>query len=62
MPLKKVGADALVICTNTMHKMTASVEKETGLPLLHIADATAKTIKAQNLAKVGLLATRFTME
>ena len=60
--LKKAGADALVICTNTMHKMAAVVEKETGLPLLHIADSTAKSIKTKGLAKVGLLATRFTME
>ena len=52
----------MVICTNTMHKMAAVVEKETGLPLLHIADATAKSIKTKGLAKVGLLATRFTME
>lgn len=60
--LGKAGADALVICTNTMHKMAAIVEKETGLPLLHIADATAKSIKGEGLGKVGLLATRFTME
>ena len=60
--LKKAGADALVICTNTMHKMATDVERETGLPLLHIADATARAIKVQNIQKVGLLATRFTME
>ena len=60
--LKKAGADALMICTNTMHKMATAVEKETGLTLLHIADATAKAIKAQDCSKVGLLATRYTME
>jgi aspartate racemase len=60
--LKAAGADALVICTNTMHKMAAIVEKGTALPLIHIADATASSIKANGLRKVGLLATRFTME
>lgn len=60
--LKKAGAEALVICTNTMHKMAAEVENGSGLPVLHIADATAKAIKQKNLHTVGLLATRFTME
>ncbi len=56
------GADFLVICTNTMHLMADAVEAALGIPLLHIADATAQAIKAQNLTKVGLLGTRFTME
>jgi len=60
--LKKAGAEALVICTNTMHKMAADVESGSGLPVLYIADATAKAIKQKNLNTVGLLATRFTME
>lgn len=60
--LKMAGADALVICTNTMHKMAAIVEEQTALPLIHIADATAKAIHTKELNKVGLLATRFTME
>ncbi|MFM9890968.1 MAG: aspartate/glutamate racemase family protein [Rickettsiales bacterium] len=60
--LKNAGADALVICTNTMHKMAVAVEVAAELPLLHIADATAEAIKAQKIRKVGLLATRFTME
>lgn len=60
--LKKAGADALVICTNTMHKMASVVEEQIALPLLHIADATAKSIQSKGLSKVGLLATRFTME
>lgn len=56
------GADFLVICTNTMHKMADAVQNAVKIPLLHIADATAKRIKAAGLARVGLLATRFTME
>ncbi|HEM61937.1 MAG TPA: aspartate/glutamate racemase family protein [Chloroflexi bacterium] len=56
------GADFLVICTNTMHKMAEDVEREIGIPLLHIADATAERVKAHGLRKVGLLGTRFTME
>jgi aspartate racemase len=60
--LKQGGADFLVICTNTMHRMADEIQAATGLPLLHIADATAKAIKAQGLDTVGLLGTRFTME
>ncbi len=60
--LERAGADFLVICTNTMHKMAADVEQAGKLPLLHIADATAERIRACGLSKVGLLATRFTME
>lgn len=60
--LKKAGADGLVICTNTMHKMAAAVGEGTSLPLLHIADATATAIKNAKIKTVGLLATRFTME
>jgi aspartate racemase len=56
------GADFVIICTNTMHKMADDVEAAIGIPLLHIADATADAIKAQGLAKIGLLGTRFTME
>ncbi len=60
--LKAAGADAIVICTNTMHKMADQVEAASGLPLIHIADTTAKAIKRKGLSKVGLLATRYTME
>ena len=60
--LEKAGADLLVICTNTMHKMANEVENSINLPLLHIADATAESIKKQNLSKIGLLGTKFTME
>jgi aspartate racemase len=56
------GADFLVICTNTMHKMAEDVERELRIPLLHIADATAHRVKARGIDKVGLLGTRFTME
>ena len=56
------GADFVVICTNTMHKMANQVEAAIGIPLLHIADATAEAIKAQGLSKVGLLGTKYTME
>jgi len=56
------GADFMVICTNTMHRMADAVQEEIGIPLLHIADATAAKIKADGLRKVGLLGTRVTME
>ena len=56
------GADAIVICTNTMHLVASQVEAAAGVPLLHIADATAQRIRAAGLARVGLLGTRFTME
>ena len=60
--LEQGGADCLVICTNTMHHMADEIQAATPLPLLHIADATAQSIKAQGLDTVGLLGTRFTME
>jgi aspartate racemase len=56
------GADFLIICTNTMHKMADEVQVSIGIPLLHIADAAAGAIKAQGLHTVGLLGTRFTMQ
>lgn len=56
------GADFLLICTNTMHKMAPEVQAAVSIPLLHIADAAAEAVKAQRLQKVGLLGTRFTME
>jgi aspartate racemase len=55
------GADFVIICTNTMHKMADDVQKNIGIPLLHIADATAEVIKARGLHKIGLLGTKFTM-
>ena len=60
--LQNAGADVLIICTNTMHKVADEVQGSIKIPLLHIADATAEEIKAAGLKKVGLLGTRFTME
>ncbi len=56
------GADFLVICTNTMHKMANDMQKELKIPIFHIADATAKAIKKAGLKRIGLLGTKFTME
>lgn len=56
------GADFLVICTNTMHKMADDIERNAGIPVLHIADAAAESVKAEGMKKVGLLGTKFTME
>ncbi|MBW3695793.1 aspartate/glutamate racemase family protein [Vibrio sp. T187] len=60
--LEKAGADFVMICTNTMHKVAEQVEECTELPLLHIADATAEVLKKDGIEKVGLLGTAFTME
>jgi aspartate racemase len=59
--LRNAGADFLVICANTMHKVVDQVESISGLPVLHIADATGEAIVKAGLKKVGLLGTRFTM-
>ena len=60
--LEAAGARFLVLCTNTMHKVSTAIEEATTIPLLHIADATAKAIHAAGISRVGLLGTRFTME
>jgi aspartate racemase len=60
--LESAGADFLVICTNTMHRMADQVQAASGLPLLHIADPTAERMRRAGLKKVGLLGTAFTME
>ena len=60
--VERAGAEFLVICTNTMHKMADEVQNQIRIPILHIADATAEKVKGQGLKKVGLLGTRFTME
>jgi len=60
--LERGGADFLVLCTNTMHKMADEMQRGVSIPLLHIADATAAEVKGRGLSKVGLLGTRFTME
>ncbi len=56
------GADFLLICTNTMHKVAAPIESAINIPLIHIADATAASLVAAGVSRVGLLGTRFTME
>jgi aspartate racemase len=56
------GADFVVICTNTMHKLASHVQEAVDIPLLHIADATAAAIQAAGMERIGLLGTRFTME
>jgi len=60
--VQRAGADFLVLCTNTMHKVAPQLEAAVDLPLLHIADATATRVKAAGTRRVGLLGTRFTME
>lgn len=60
--LKRGGADFLLICSNTMHKLADTVELQTGLPLLHIADTAAAAVKRDGKRTVALLGTRFTME
>ena len=60
--VERGGADCLLICTNTMHKMADAVQASIRIPLLHIADAAAEKAKSEGLKTVGLLGTRFTME
>ncbi|UQI45756.1 aspartate/glutamate racemase family protein [Streptomyces sp. HU2014] len=60
--LEAAGADVLLLCTNTMHKVADSVEAAVSVPLLHLADATAAAVRAAGLRRVGLLGTAFTME
>lgn len=60
--IESAGADLVVLCTNTMHIVAPQIEAATGLPFLHIADATAASIKAAGIQRIGLLGTRFTME
>ncbi|OCY53529.1 aspartate/glutamate racemase family protein [Acinetobacter pittii] len=60
--LEKAGADCILVCTNTMHKIAAQIEDSITVPFLHIADATAKEILSQNIGKVALVGTAFTME
>ncbi|WAT09338.1 aspartate/glutamate racemase family protein [Rouxiella badensis] len=62
LALNNADAEVIVLCTNTMHKVAEAIENIGGLPLLHIADATARPILAQKLRRIGLLGTRFTME
>jgi aspartate racemase len=60
--VERGGADFLVLCTNTMHRFVAEIDREISIPLLHIVDATAAAIRKAGLRTVGLLGTRFTME
>lgn len=60
--LEKGGAEFIVICTNTMHKVIKYIEEKIGLPILHIADATANQIQKSEISTVGLLGTKYTME
>lgn len=60
--LERAGAGTLLLATNTMHKVAPQIEAATTVPLLHIADVTAQAIRAAGVTRVGLLATRFTME
>ena len=60
--LEHAGADFIVLCTNTMHKVAAAIEAAVAIPLLHIADPTAAEIRKVGLSRIGLLGTSFTME
>jgi len=60
--VESAGADVLVLCTNTMHKVASEIEQAVSIPLLHIADATANVLEQDGITCVGLLGTRFTME
>ena len=62
MSVQNAGADFLLICTNTMHKVAPEIAKELTIPIIHIADATAEQLVSDGVSKVGLLGTRFTME
>jgi aspartate racemase len=62
MQIEAAAADFLLICTNTMHKVAPQIEAAINIPLIHIADATAEAIKAQQIKTIGLLGTNFTME
>ena len=60
--IESAGADFMLICTNTMHKLAPQIEQSISIPLLHIADATAEALLQQGISTVGLLGTAFTME
>lgn len=60
--LQNAGADFIIICTNTMHKLLPKISKNIDIPFLHIAKATSNEIQKANIKKVGLLGTKFTMQ
>ncbi|ABR35307.1 aspartate/glutamate racemase family protein [Clostridium beijerinckii] len=62
LTLEKAGADFIVICTNTMHKVADKVQEAISIPILHIAEVTAQVLKAENITKIALLGTKYTME
>jgi len=62
LSLQKAGADFIILCTNTMHKLLPKIEQSIDIPFLHIAKATAKRIKDDGINKVGLLGTKFTVQ
>ena len=62
LSVEKGGADFILICTNTMHKVVPEIEEKITIPILHIADTTAQKLLEQGVKKVGLLGTAFTME
>ncbi|WP_339856207.1 aspartate/glutamate racemase family protein [Pseudohongiella acticola] len=62
LSVQHAGADFLLICTNTMHKVAPQIQRRIDIPVLHIADATARVLLADGVSRVGLLGTRFTME
>lgn len=59
--LEQAGADFIVICTNTMHKVAPQIQKKIAIPILHIAQATAQALVDDGIRKVGLLGTKYTM-
>lgn len=59
--LEKAGADFIVICTNTMHKVAPQIQSQISIPIVHIAEATADALKENNIKKVALLGTKYTM-
>jgi amino-acid racemase len=60
--VEAAGADLLLLCTNTMHLVADQIEAAVSIPFLHLADATARAVRAAGLSRVGLLGTAFTME
>ncbi|MCK2218383.1 aspartate/glutamate racemase family protein [Actinomadura sp. ATCC 31491] len=60
--LERAGADLVLLCTNTMHRVAGAIEAAVGVPFVHLVDATARSVTAAGITRVGLLATRFTME
>lgn len=59
--LEKAGADFIIICTNTMHKVAPQIQARIGIPIIHIAESTADVLKQRNIKKVALLGTKYTM-